>query len=335
MRIFINLSLAALLIFVIIGCGNNSKTVALVAGKKITQEELDQETDVYIASRNQSEEEMSAAERVILQWDVLNGLIIRDLVKEFVDSGIKDLDQDALKKKSDEIFAEIKMNFEDESSFIDKMAAEGMTIEELKEQIYTKNAFDALVMLRKAEEIKVTTEDAKVFYDENPQYFKQPERILARHILMLTNQPDMTTEQKAVIKKKMETARQRIIQGEDFANVAQEVSEDPGSKDKGGMLPLFERGQMVKEFEEVSFNSEPGKISQVFETSYGYHFLEVKEKHEAGLTDFKTVESHLISSLEARKQDAASTEMIDELKKKGEFEIFIENPNPEIVEKAE
>lgn len=79
-------------------------------------------------------------------------------------------------------------------------------------------------------------------------------------------------------KQLIESLRERILKGEKFSVLATLYSEDPGSAKNGGQLPPFGRGQTVPEFEEVAFSLKPGEISKVFETKYGFHFMEVLAK---------------------------------------------------------
>lgn len=69
--------------------------------------------------------------------------------------------------------------------------------------------------------------------------------------------------------------RRRVVNGEDMSALAAQYSDDPGSAKKGGQLSPFKRGQMVPEFEEMAFSLKPGEISEVFETKYGFHFIQL------------------------------------------------------------
>lgn len=73
----------------------------------------------------------------------------------------------------------------------------------------------------------------------------------------------------------IESLRERVLKGESFATLATQYSEDPGSAKTGGQLSAFGRGQTVPEFEEVAYSLKIGEISKVFETKYGFHFMEV------------------------------------------------------------
>ena len=80
-------------------------------------------------------------------------------------------------------------------------------------------------------------------------------------------------------KQLIESYRDRVLKGEDMSAIAAQYSEDPGSAKKGGQLSPFKRGQMVPEFEEVAFSLKPGDISDVFETQFGFHFIQLLAKY--------------------------------------------------------
>lgn len=82
-------------------------------------------------------------------------------------------------------------------------------------------------------------------------------------------------------KKLAEYYRQRVLRGESMASIAKLYSEDPGSAPNGGLYNNIVRGQMVPEFEAVAFKLKPGEVSEVFETQYGFHFIQlISNKNE-------------------------------------------------------
>jgi peptidyl-prolyl cis-trans isomerase D len=103
--------------------------------------------------------------------------------------------------------------------------------------------------------------------------------VRARHVLIRVDK-DANEAQVADAQKRIDAALARIQGGEDFAKVASEVSEDPGSKDRGGDLGLFPRGQMVPAFEDVAFQQKDGETSGVVRTDFGFHVIRT-EAHEA------------------------------------------------------
>lgn len=90
--------------------------------------------------------------------------------------------------------------------------------------------------------------------------------------------PKLSNEEKESFKNKAEALRARVKAGEDFATLARLYSQDPGSAAEGGDLGFFDRSSMVKEFSAVAFRLKAGELSPVFESEYGFHFLQVLER---------------------------------------------------------
>jgi parvulin-like peptidyl-prolyl isomerase len=143
---------------------------------------------------------------------------------------------------------------------------------------------------------EVTDEEIKKFYMDNPAKFEQPEMVRASHILLSTRdtitRAELSDEQKKAKRKQIEGLLKRAKDGEDFAKLAKEFSEDPGSKDKGGEY-TFPRGQMVPEFEAAAFSLNTNQVSDVVTTPYGYHIIKLSEKIPAKMTDFAEVADDL------------------------------------------
>ncbi len=123
-----------------------------------------------------------------------------------------------------------------------------------------------------------------------------PEQVRARHILVsLARGADDAT--KAAARARIEAARARIEEGEDFGAVAKEMSEDSGSKASGGDLGFFRRGAMVKEFEDAAFALEPGMLSHIVESDFGLHLIRVEEKKAAVVVPYDEAASRVAQDL--------------------------------------
>lgn len=143
----------------------------------------------------------------------------------------------------------------------------------------------------------------KQSYEARIEEFDLPERVRARHILIRV--PGAAPEEmKEGLRKNAEEALERIRGGADFADVAMEVSGDPGSRDQGGDLGFFPRGRMVKPFEDVAFSLEPGEVSDVVTTVHGHHVIKVEEKRPPEKTPLEDVQEQLARELLT--QDAAA-----------------------------
>jgi peptidyl-prolyl cis-trans isomerase D len=142
-------------------------------------------------------------------------------------------------------------------------------------------------------EVKPSEEDVKAFqakeeariakrYEEDKARFDQKKRVRARHILAKVEKgaPDKAWDD---AKKRIEDYAARVKKGEDFAKVAAEASDDPGSKERGGDLGQFGEGVMAKEFEAAAFGMKPGELSQPVKTAFGWHLIKVEEVQEPKL----------------------------------------------------
>jgi parvulin-like peptidyl-prolyl isomerase len=110
----------------------------------------------------------------------------------------------------------------------------------------------------------------------------------------------------------------RAKKGEDFAALAKEFSEDPGSKANGGLYEDFGRGKMVKPFEDAAFGVPVGEISGIVETKYGYHILKV-ENRKKETRPFDQVKPEIEASLRQQKENVAFDALLTGLKKKADF----------------
>ena len=162
---------------------------------------------------------------------------------------------------------------------------------------------------------KSKPEDIKAYYEANKTEFTVKEAAKARHILIKFEEGKKESEATAL--KKISELAERSKK-EDFARLAKEFSEDPGSKTKGGDLGFFERGRMVPQFEQAAFTLEPGKISEPVKTPYGYHLIKVEEKRPAGLKPIEKVE----------------TDIAEKIMGKASFESLLEAVKTALAEKA-
>lgn len=136
--------------------------------------------------------------------------------------------------------------------------------------------------------IQVSEEEARRYYQDHKSQYEQ---LRARHILFNTRpapvpgQADTTPQEidKEAVRRKAEEVLKRVRAGEDFSALARQYSEDPGSKERGGDLSYFGRGQMVAEFERVAFGMQPSQVSDLVESAYGFHIIKVEDRRTSPL----------------------------------------------------
>ncbi len=139
---------------------------------------------------------------------------------------------------------------------------------------------------------QVTDAALQAYYQAHVDQFQQKEQVKVRHILIKVAQgADAATD--AAAKKKADDIRKQLQGGADFAKLAKENSDDPGSKDQGGELGMISRGQTVPEFEQTAFSLQPGQLSQVIKTQFGYHILQVEAKQAAQTKSLEQVKDQI------------------------------------------
>jgi peptidyl-prolyl cis-trans isomerase C len=185
------------------------------------------------------------------------------------------------------------------------------------------NNFLAAMYLQKEIIDKITINDdkARSYYKDHIEVFKTPEMIRARHILIKT-EASATDEEKKKAKAKAEEVLAKIKKGEDFSKLASEVSNDPGTKDKGGDLDFFPKGTMVPAFEEVAFSLKPGEVSGIVETEYGYHLIKMEEKKDAHLEPYENIKDKVKDQALQEMRKAAVTEFVDNAMKNARVEVY-------------
>jgi len=187
-------------------------------------------------------------------------------------------------------------------------------------------------VLKRELKVHVTDEDARKYYEDNPARFEEPEMVRASHILLMTTDPvthaELTEDQKAAKRKEMEGLLKRARAGEDFAKLANEYSEDPGSKDKGGEYK-FPRGQMVPEFEAAAFSLSTNQVSDIITTRYGYHIIKLSEKIPAHKIEFAKAASDIKDGLTQQALQKQFPDYIAKLKKEAGVEILDEKLKPQ------
>jgi peptidyl-prolyl cis-trans isomerase C len=171
--------------------------------------------------------------------------------------------------------------------------------------------------------INIPEEDLKKYYEAHKDEFKTPEMVKVRHILVKVD-ASATEKDKKAAKKKAEGILKRIKAGEDFAKLAAEVSDDPGSKESGGEIGFFPKGRMVKSFEDAAFALKPGEVSGLVKTQYGYHIIKVEEKKPAGIQPFDEVKESIRQKLVQDQTKSDVLAFIEKAMKDAKVEIHPE-----------
>jgi peptidyl-prolyl cis-trans isomerase C len=142
----------------------------------------------------------------------------------------------------------------------------------------------------------IDEEEAKKIYDVRVASLKTEDEVAARHILV-------DSEEKA------KELRAKIVDGADFAEVAKENSTDPGSKEQGGLLGYFTKGQMVPEFDAAVFKMLKGQVSEPIKTNFGWHIIKLEDRRRKEPPSFDDVKTTIMNSLAVRKAQEKAAEL--------------------------
>jgi len=174
--------------------------------------------------------------------------------------------------------------------------------------IVKANLLKSYAVRRFLNDVIVEQDEVQAFYDENPSQFKTPETVQASHILVATEEDAMEV-------------KSALSEGLTFEEAALKYSSCP-SKDRGGDLGQFGRGQMVPEFEAAAFSLDLNTISEPVKTQFGFHLIRVANKNDGGVMSFDEVKDKVKQHLEQQKQNTAYFNQIDALKK--QFSVTVQ-----------
>lgn len=183
-------------------------------------------------------------------------------------------------------------------------------------KLRTKQAIKDVMVLsllreQVANQIQVTEEEAKTFYEQNKEFFRrEEEEVRASQILFSTQ-------------AQADSAFVRIKKGEDFARLARELSIDPQARSSGGDLGYFNPTSMHPVIVKEAFDLRTGTVSTPFGTEMGYHILKVTDRKPKGsLRDFEEIKDRLIDQMTSRKKSEIIAKLLEKLKSEAKIERF-------------
>jgi peptidyl-prolyl cis-trans isomerase C len=253
--------------------------------------------------------------------------VFRDVLDQLV--GVRLLTQEAAARKVtvpeadiDAQIAKIQAQFPNAEAFNQVLAQRQMTVEQLKSDARREMAITKLLQSEVEARAAVTDAQINDFYAKNPNQFKQPERVRASHILIsVAEGADATVKGQA--RAKAEQILKDVKAGKDFAALAKEHSQDPGSAIQGGDLGFFTQGQMVGPFNDTAFALAKGATSDLVETQFGFHIIRVVDKQPSRDVPLEEVRERLEQYLLNQNRQEQTEAFVKTLRAKGKVEVFI------------
>ena len=297
------------------GAGGGEK-VATVNSTPISAGELDSAVQAFVR-RQSGGQPIPPEQQAQVRQMVLDALIGRELIYQHsVKSGIRPTEAEV-----DQAFAGIRGNFDTPEAWQGYLDAEGVNEAQARERVARNLAIDKVVQESVAAKVSVSDADIRKFYDENPQQMQHPEQVRASHILLRV-EPSAAEAERDPIRARAAELLARAKQGGDFAALARENSQDPGSASRGGDLGFFARGQMVPSFDAAAFSLEVNAISDVVQTDFGYHIIKVTERRPAGIVPFGEVSERIGQFLRQQKSQAEVQAFVAGLRGAADVQIF-------------
>jgi len=234
------------------------------------------------------------------------------LVHEARARGIKVSDAEA-KQASDAKIAELRQQIPDEKAFNKALADRGMTLTRLRTDIRNDIAITKMMEAELSGASAVTDADVNEFYTKNPDEFQG---VRASHILIRPAGFDEESKKKA--RATAEDLAKQARGGADFAELARKHSAD-GSAQQGGDLGFFTKGAMVPAFANAAFALQPGQVSDVVETQFGFHVIKLAERKDIPLAE---ASPKIRDFLTAKQRDERQQAFVTQVKSKSKIEVL-------------
>lgn len=273
-----------------------SKTLATVDGASIKQNSVDTYVEFLKNQDPTSVPAEDTPEFKTLQSNIIDSLIVIAILKNYADKNNFKVTQ----KEIDDAYQDIIASYPSESDFEKDLVAKKISKDFLMDQVSTQ-VLGEKIKADITKDITISDAEVKKYYDDNREtLFKVPVQIQVSHILIKFNVPEgqeLTEQLKKEANDKIKAVQEKLISGRDFAALAKSYSEDTASKENGGDIGLISAGQTVKEFEDAAFALKVGEVSDIVETTFGYHIIKVTDRKDEYIKDFSEVSDSIKSYL--------------------------------------
>lgn len=325
--------LLAALAFVAAACGGSGDvpagTVAVVNGTEVSRAELDE--FVERAKKNYEGQDQEFPKVGTPEYQNVQRQYVAFLVQTVAfEQQAEELDVEITEEDVDkELDAFVKSRFDGkQKEYLKELEAQGWTEEAFRKTIrfsvLSQKLYDVVT-----KDVEVADADVTAYYQQNASQYSKPESRDVRHIL-IAEKGDGDKVDFASSKVEADRIYAELQGGGDFAALAKEFSQDPGSKDTGGKLTIT-RGQTVPEFDKTSFDLKQGVVSQPVKTTYGYHIIEaLSPVRKAETTPIAKVKASIEATLLTEQRSAFMTtwveDLLDEYESKVRYALGFEPP---------
>lgn len=308
-----------------------NEVVAEVNNNEITMKELSQfaGTNQLVMSIYRQNKEFA---QVILQSEPGKELLnkyrekkLEDLISQrLIIQEAKDRDITLSQSKKDQLFEEHIQSVKQQNQMDDEQLEKALqeqgieSLEQYKEVFLERNQDELLINeLKKqvTEDVTVSEDRIKEYYENNKKQFEVDQQVEVSQILIKTD-----NKEEAEAKEEIQSIKEKIDNGESFAEMAKEHSEGPYA-DKNGKLGFITKGQISEEFDKAAFNLSKGEISDPVKTKYGYHLIKVHDKKDGGVKSLEEAKDSIEQQIANEKKNQKWNEFVSELRDEANIEV--------------
>jgi len=273
---------------------------------------------------------LSAQQKAKLAEAIIEKEIVRELMYQEGQAKGSDVSPETVEKE----LQEFKNSYGSEEDFQQALKVRGISEDELKKGIEVDLIAKNLLDDRVKGKVHITDTQVKKFYEDKQESFKRPESFRVRHIFVayvpfdvVQNTPpeemqEKAGEYRAASKKKIEEVYGKIKAGGNFEGLAKQYSEDEGSAEKGGDLDFMYKGVFDPMFDKAVDGLKVGETSDIVETEFGYHIIQLMETKPPDYAPFAEVEESIQKHLFMTEAQKLVGRYIEALRKKADIIVY-------------
>jgi len=305
-RMLVAAVISAALVLSLTACGEED-IAARVNGEVIKKSELDAQVEELKEQYPQMFEGADAEGRLLdFQQRLLDNMINNVLIRQAAEDRGITVSDDEVATQIDEL----KSGFQSEEQFTQALEQAGMDVDSLEQQVHDQLITERLLE-QLTSDVEIADADVEQYYEQNQSQFVEEAAVHAAHILF--NSEDKETAEEVLAE---------IRAGGDFAALAKEYSQDPASAENGGDLG-WPTTPFVPEFQEAAAALEVGEVSDLVQTTFGWHIIKALEKREDRQKDLDEVREQVEQILLQQQNADVYQQFLEELKAEAEIEILI------------
>ncbi|MFH1799027.1 MAG: peptidylprolyl isomerase [Candidatus Omnitrophota bacterium] len=283
------------------------KVLVVVNDEVLTQRDLDK---VFVPLKQRYESTFSGEELKERLKEAETGMLEQMINSKLAVSLAKkskiEIDEKELQKKIEKI----RSYYKTEEEFLQALSAKGMTLSDFKSEIRDGMLAQNFIDKEVGSKVTIFPTEVEELYQKNKEKLVSPKKVKVREIMIRKKgEPDETDA-----RKKTEDILSDIKNGKDFANLAAQYSEGPYARN-GGDMGYITTGQVLEEIEDAVFKLNEGDVSDIVETSIGYHLFLVEHMQEEYLLPFEEARSYLEQQLYMKKFEEQMIKWLEDKRK--------------------